>query len=217
MKNKFDKGFGMVPMIVLLAVFGLVIAGVAYFSSSTQLPSEAKRRHMRFNNNMSQGNVRQPAENQAQAKNAMLSLSTGSQQVSGEGSKIPVTVSFGAGGEAVSAVVLRLLFEIPGGASANATDVKISPALLSGGSWVCPIRLTGVENGKVMVDLACINTSPTGFMASSSTPMATFDLNLNNGQFTTPLVMKVNDDLSAITRKVDGKNILGTIGQISAN
>lgn len=203
------KGFSLLPIVVILGIFGLVVVGVAYYSSGVHTTPSANNEAV-----TSEGSPYQPAKSQAQVKNATISLE-GAQPTAG-GQSVPVTVSFSSNQEPVSGVALRLVYDGNQADGLSVSGITVSPSLVGSGNWNCPITLSSVNNGQVTVDLGCVNLSPQGFSASGITELATFALNRASGKFNGPVQMTIDPKLSAIVRKSDGKNVLNISGELVA-
>lgn len=60
----------------------------------------------------------------------------------------------------------------------------------------------------MIIDIACANTSASGFVANTDTLLANFDLKVERTPEISPLVLRFDPALSVITRKSDNQDIL---------
>lgn len=210
------KGFSILLFIVILGVFGLVVAGVAYFSSRANVPSEAESLEnvTSGGSGFPENSKYQPQANQAEVKTANVNLQSG--QVSAGSKSVPVSVNFADPKEVISGVGIRLIYNGEPNDGVSVSGITIAPNIVASSSWQCPVKLSSVVNGKVVVDLACVNISPEGYKAAGETLLATFNLNRTNGQFIGPVEMQIDPKVSAIIRKSDGKNVLNISGVLKA-
>ncbi len=208
---RMKKGFSLLPLIIIVAVFAVVVAAVAYYSASTRVPSKAENRVIgTFPTRTSS----QPVGSQAEVKTADVIVSGDVEE--GEQS-VPVTVKFSNSEDTISGVALRLVYQGEESDGLSATGLKINSNFVNSGNWVCPIKTAKTEGGQVVVDLACVNISPEGYAPQNQTEMATFNLTRTSGNFMSPVQMEIDPNMSAITRKSDGKNVLNTSGSLTAN
>ena len=141
---------------------------------------------------------------------ASLSLSP-AQSTNQVGDTLTETVSFNTGNVAVSAIAVRVKYPYSGSTpEVTASNISISQNLLSSGTWSCPVQQVSTVSGMVNVDIACVNTSTTGYISPGTVQLATFNLTVNSVPATNPLVLTFDPVESIITSKSDGSDVLGT-------
>ena len=125
------------------------------------------------------------------------------------GDTIDTSVSFNPANIAISGVAVRLSYPFSGATpEVSVSAIEISSALTSSGDWTCPTQTSTQQGSNVIVDIACANTSASGFTANTDTLLANVKLQINREPATQPLVMRFDPALSVITRKSDNQDIL---------
>ncbi|MBI3443144.1 hypothetical protein HY008_00570 [Candidatus Woesebacteria bacterium] len=125
------------------------------------------------------------------------------------GETFPVSISFTTQNIPISAIAVRITYSYTGTApEVTASNIEVSPALTQTGDWSCPVKTITPVAGKVQIDLACVNLSTQGYIASSDTLLATFNLTGNQVPVINPVVLTFDRDQSIITRKTDAQDIL---------
>ena len=157
-------------------------------------------------------NREQDIRNQASTSmgTAMVSISPTGGSIAA-GSSLPVTVSLDTAGNIISAVAVRLNYTYSGTAPGiTAENIQIDPAFLTGGDWICPVKKFTTAGGKANIDIACANTSTTGYSSNSIISLATFSLtasaSASNGNFS----LAFDPKESIITKKADSTDVLLT-------
>ena len=109
-----------------------------------------------------------------------VKLAPGSQTV-GIGEVLPVNVNLVPGPAPVSAVTLELDYDYPisSGPPLSVTSVDMNSVLLGSGEWSMPIKSFSAANGKAVIKMALINSSLTGYLASSEVTLATIRFQAN--------------------------------------
>jgi hypothetical protein len=135
-----------------------------------------------------------------------LSPATGTYKV---GDTIKMSVYFQTANIIVSGVAVRLTYPFTGiSPEVSVTGVTVNSTFLSSGNWTCPTQNSSLQNGNVIIDLACANTAAMGFATNTNTLLGTIDLKVNKAPATSPLVVRFDPTLSIITRKSDNQDIL---------
>lgn len=84
------------------------------------------------------------------------------------GDQIKTTIFLSTGAEPVASFGLRLIYKYDGPVSDLAiNDIVINPQLTNSGEWTCPGQFFHVEGGDNVVDIACANTTPSGFIGEN--------------------------------------------------
>ena len=125
------------------------------------------------------------------------------------GDTIKTSIFFNTANIAVSGVAVRLTYPFSGTTpEISASQVELSPSLLSSGDWSCPTKNVTEQAGNVNIDIACANTSAAGFSVNTDTLLATVKLTVNRSPSASPLVVKFDPNQSIITQKSNGQDIL---------
>ncbi len=133
-----------------------------------------------------------------------ISPSTGTFNV---GEDFTATVSFNTAGIPISAVATKLTYPYSGSTPEISATIEINSALLTSGDWTCPIRTVTPKEGLVNIDIACVNTTITGFEAAGDTTLATIRFTVNEVPATNPTKVSFDPEQTIITRKSDGTDI----------
>ena len=153
-----------------------------------------------------QQDIRKEASVPAGQTTVTLSPQTANKTV---GEAFPVTISFNTSGLAIQAVAVRLMYPYSGDLPEVLTsNLQISPVLQTTGDWTCPVKNVTPENGKVNIDVTCVNTSVAGFSSSTNIQLATFNLTANSLPASNPVVLTFDAAKSIITRKSNGEDVL---------
>jgi len=109
-----------------------------------------------------------------------VKLVPGAQTV-GAGEELPVSVNLVPGPDPISAVTLELGYDYPEslGPPLSVVAVDMNSVLLGTGEWSMPIKSFSTANGKVVVRMALVNTSLTGYSAASEFSLATIRFQAN--------------------------------------
>lgn len=107
-------------------------------------------------------------------------LVPGSQTV-GVGATLPVSVNLVPGPDPISAVTLELDYDYPisSGPPLSVISVDMNSVLLGTGEWSMPIKSVMTDNGRVVIRMALVNTSLTGYSAASEIALATVRFQAN--------------------------------------
>lgn len=125
------------------------------------------------------------------------------------GQSFNVGVSFNTANIAISAVAVRLTYPYSGTTpEITASNIQINPSLLATGSWSCPVKTVNPASGTVQIDIACVNTDIDGFTSSTDTQLASFAMVANQAPATNPTTLRFDSNLSVITQKSDGQDVL---------
>lgn len=211
------KGFALTALIVVAAVVAIIGGGLVYYlktnmSANPQevLPSQKQEQ---VSGNFPQ-QQKQGIDNSKQATKRDAAIGVSATGVVNGKKSVPMKVSFDGRSETISGVALRLVYEYSGNDTVKVSSLQIDPQLLASKGWSCPVRTAVSAANKVTVDLSCINTSITGYSSTGPTQLATFDLVNESGVFGPEVKMNIDQSVSAITRKSDGKNVLTSEGQL---
>lgn len=135
-----------------------------------------------------------------------ISPSTGNFDI---GETITTEVSFNTSGIAASGVAVRLSYPFSGASpEVSVTSIQVNQDLLATGDWTCPTQNATQQGGNVLIDVACANTSASGFTTTSNTKLATIELRVNRSPSTNPVVLRFDPGESVITRRSDNQDIL---------
>jgi hypothetical protein len=125
------------------------------------------------------------------------------------GDTIEASVHFNPANIAISGVAVRLLYPFSGDTpEVSVSDITINSALLSTGDWTCPTQNSTQQGGSVVVDIACANTSATGFVADTDTLLANINFQVDRLPQVSPLVVRFDPVLSVVTNKSNNQDIL---------
>jgi hypothetical protein len=125
------------------------------------------------------------------------------------GNTITNTISFDTANIAISGIAVRLSYRYSGTTPQIAvSDITINPAITNSGDWTCPTKDSYQENSTVIIDIACANTSSTGYVKIGSTEFAVINLLVKNMPVINPTIMRFDPTYSIITQKSDGRDIL---------
>lgn len=125
------------------------------------------------------------------------------------GETIETSVYFNPANIAVSGVAVRLLYPFSGSTpEISVSEIKVNTALTSTGDWTCPTQNSTQQDGNVVIDIACGNTSASGFTANNNVLLANVTLQVNRALTTSPLVARFDPAKSVVTRKSDNEDIL---------
>jgi hypothetical protein len=124
------------------------------------------------------------------------------------GDTINTSISFNTDGVPVSGIAVRLSYPYSGSTpEVSVSGIRVASGLLSSGNWACPTQNASQQGGNVVIDIACANTSATGFSSSSDTLLANVDLKINRAT-SGALEVKFDPASSVVTRKTDNQDIL---------
>ena len=125
------------------------------------------------------------------------------------GDSITAGVSFNPANIAISGVAVRLTYPFAGATpEVTVESIEVNPTLLSSGAWTCPTQNATQQGSNVIIDIACANTSASGFVANTNTLLANISLSVEREPATEPFVLRFDPALSVITRKSDNQDIL---------
>lgn len=125
------------------------------------------------------------------------------------GQSLPVSIYFNTENIPISAIAVRVQYPYSGASPAlTASNIQINSALLSTGNWTCPVKRVYTEAMNAHIDIACVNTSTTGFITSTNTLLATFTLTANSVPATNPTVLSFDPVDTIITDKATGQDVL---------
>lgn len=123
------------------------------------------------------------------------------------GETTSVSVLFDPAGIAINGVAVRLSYTYSESvAPVNVTNIM--PALEEQGDWTCPVQDFVAEAGSGVIEVACFNSSESGFSASGETLFATFDLVASAQPEINPFTLSFDPNESKITSYASGEDIL---------
>ncbi len=128
------------------------------------------------------------------------------------GQTFSAQIKANTGGAAVGTMSLRLSYPYtgttpqldivdPSGNPAN--QIYPETALTSTGDWSYPVKSVTRANGTVTIDLAAINTTVSGFVAATDTPIATIYFKVNGPVTANPLTITLDPNESKMMTKAD--------------
>ncbi len=124
------------------------------------------------------------------------------------GDTINATVSFNTAGVAISGIAIRATYPYSGSSpEVSVSRLDVSSSFTSSGNWTCPTKNVSQQAGNVVIDIACANTSASGFSSTTDTLLANVDLKVNRAP-SSALEVKFDPALSVVTRKSDNQDIL---------
>ncbi len=125
------------------------------------------------------------------------------------GDTIKTSIYFQTANIAVSGVAVRLTYPFSGiSPEVSVAGITVNSTFLSSGNWTCPTQNSSLQDGEVLIDIACANISALGFSTNTNTLLATVDLKVDKAPATSPMVVRFDPSLSIITRKSDNQDIL---------
>lgn len=137
-----------------------------------------------------------------------ISPSSGNYDV---GDTIQTSVSFNTAGIAVSGVAVRLIYPFTGSSpEVTVEEIEINPSFTNSSDWTCPTKDASQQSGNVIIEVACANTSSSGFQTSADVLLATMTLSVERQPETVPFTIRFDDSLSIITQQSTGEDILLT-------
>jgi hypothetical protein len=135
-----------------------------------------------------------------------LSPASGSYKV---GDTIKASIYFQTANIAISGVAVRLSYPYSGiSPEVSVSAISVNSTFLSSGNWTCPTQNSSIQNGYIIIDVACGNMEALGFKTNTNTLLGTVDLLVNKAPVVSPLVVRFDPTLSIITRKTDNQDIL---------
>jgi hypothetical protein len=135
-----------------------------------------------------------------------ISPSSGNYKV---GDTVETTISFNPANISISGVAVRLTYPFTGTTpEIGVESIDINSALTSSGDWTCPTQTSSQQGTNMIIDIACANTSASGFTANTDTLLARVKLKVNTTPATQPFILRFDPALSVITRKSDNQDIL---------
>lgn len=140
------------------------------------------------------------------AATVSLTPATGSFNV---GDSLQMSVFFNTADIPVSGVAVRLKYPFSGTSPELAVNaIEVNPSFLNSPDWTCPTVSSSEVGNEVVIDVACANTSATGFAAGSDTLLTQITLQVNSIPSTNPFSVVFDPTLSVITQKTNGQDIL---------
>jgi len=133
-------------------------------------------------------------------------------------SVFPVAINFQTGGVSISSLVMRLIFDYSGAtpelnvvdASGNLAN-KVFPNSALSNDWNFSVNSVTRASSKVTIDLAALNTNPSGFSSSTQTNLATMYLKAGSVPATNPVVLTFDMTKTRMLAKNDPtQDILGS-------
>lgn len=125
------------------------------------------------------------------------------------GDTFPVSIYFNTANNPISGIQIQLVYPYSGATpEITAGNIEISSALLSSGTWTCPVQEIKEEGSEVNINIVCAENSAFGFSSSGDTLLATMDLTVNRVPSVSPLIIRFDPSKSVITHKTTGEDIL---------
>lgn len=152
--------------------------------------------------------IREEASTPTGTATAAISPDSGNFDV---GDTISTSVYFNPKNIVINGVAVRLTYPFSGSTpEVTVTSIEVNSTLLSSGDWTCPTQDSTLSGQTVVIDVACANTSASGFTANNDTLLANIDLKVERAPEASPFVIRFNNERSVITRKSDNNDILLT-------
>jgi len=124
------------------------------------------------------------------------------------GDTIESAVYFSSASIPVSGIAVSIIYPYSGSnPEVSVSDISINPDFSGSGDWVCPTQESHLEGGFVKINIACANTTATGFVAEK-TLLAKISLKVISIPFYNPLSVRFDPQLSVITQKSNNQDIL---------
>jgi hypothetical protein len=134
-----------------------------------------------------------------------LSPETGNFDV---GDSFPVSVSFNTNGIAISGIAVQMEYPFSGTTpELTVSGLTINSSLLSSGDWSCPTRNVRESGSTQIIEVACANTSATGYTTSNDVQLFRFNLTVGRVPQTNPLPLTFNSAGTVITSEATGSDI----------
>lgn len=125
------------------------------------------------------------------------------------GDTINTSVYFNPKSVVINGVAVRLTYPFTGSTpEVTVSSIEVNSSLLSSGDWTCPTQDSTLSGGTVIIDIACANTSASGFTANADTLLANVKLNVVRAPQSSPFVIRFDNARSVITRKSDNQDVL---------
>ncbi|MCX7928382.1 MAG: hypothetical protein N2558_01700 [Patescibacteria group bacterium] len=138
--------------------------------------------------------------------NVYITPATGNFNV---GDTISTEIKFNTSGIPISGIAVKLVYPFTGVfPEVSVTSIQIDQEFLSTGDWTCPTQNATQQGGNVLIDIACANTSSSGFSTNSDFKLATIQFRVNRVPSNNPFVLRFDPSESVITRRIDNQDIL---------
>ncbi|KKQ37613.1 MAG: periplasmic copper-binding protein [Candidatus Woesebacteria bacterium GW2011_GWA1_37_7] len=125
------------------------------------------------------------------------------------GDTINTSIYFNTSNIAISGIAIRLSYPYSGDTSeVRVESIEVDQGLLSGGDWTCPVQTSEQQGLNVVVDIACANTSASGFTSNTDILLANVALKVERAPSVSPLVVRFDPAKSVIKRKSNNEDIL---------
>lgn len=125
------------------------------------------------------------------------------------GDTIQTAVYFNTDNIAVSGIAIRVRYPFTGTTpEVTVSSITVNPTLLSSGDWTCPTQNNTQQGGNVVIDIACANTSASGYSTNQNVLLANISLRIQRAPATSPLVLTFDPAESVITRRSDNQDVL---------
>jgi len=126
------------------------------------------------------------------------------------GDSFDVVVSFNTQGIPIAGIEAQLVYPYSGTTpEVSVQRVTISSGL-SAGDWTCPTQGNRTEDGNVIIEIGCANTSAYGFVSTAETQLATINLKAERQPLTSPVTIRFDPANSTIKTRTDNRDILLT-------
>jgi hypothetical protein len=153
-----------------------------------------------------QQEIREEASTPTGTATVSISPESGNYNV---GDTINASIYFDPKGVIINGVAVRLTYPFSGSSpEVTVTSIEVSSSLLSSGDWTCPTQDSSLSGDIVIIDVACANTSASGFTANADTLLANIRLNVVRTPQASPFVIRFDNARSVITRKSDNQDVL---------
>lgn len=153
-----------------------------------------------------QQEIREEASTPTGTATASISPESGNYDV---GDTINASVFFNPNSVVINGVAIRLTYPFSGSTpEVTVQSIDVNSSLLSSGDWTCPTQDSSLSGDIVIIDIACANTSASGFTANTDTLLANVRLNVTRVPLASPFVIRFDNARSVITRKSDNQDVL---------
>ncbi len=124
-----------------------------------------------------------------------------------QGETKPVTVSFNPQGQSISGVSVRIQYAFTGTTPQLKAENIVPVITNSNSNWSCPVTQVNTLSNVVNVDIGCIYNSTEGFVRSTDTTLATFQLKASNDAQTNVYTLTFDPQSTIITLKTTGEDV----------
>ena len=188
----FNKDIFMSTKKVLVA-FLIIVVAIGGFVAGLMLLRERQ-------------DIREEASTPTGTATVSISPESGNYNI---GDSINTTVTFNPKNVVINGVAVRLTYPFSGSTpEVTVSSIEVNSTLLSSGDWTCPTQDSTLSGETVIIDIACANTSASGFTSNEDTLLANVKLDVVRTPQASPFVIRFDNARSVITRKSDNQDVL---------